>query len=163
MAFIVFESAKAMSQKSLVLPQPSWRSTFIASSSSLNTWATNINISIISDKQFNLKQNKEVRHWPVFGENVCVDASGGIGHSQYRGCHRCYTGWWLLSHHHHGCRTWAVRQWISYHTIRIIYEYLIFIVILYSWYHLFLLSIFAHPATRRQSVYVILVQYTKWS
>lgn len=37
MAFIVFESARAMSQKSLVLPQPSWRSTFMASSSSLNT------------------------------------------------------------------------------------------------------------------------------
>lgn len=37
-AFIVLESARAMSQKSLVLPQPSWRSTFMASSSSLNTW-----------------------------------------------------------------------------------------------------------------------------
>lgn len=36
-AFIVLESANAISQKSLVLPQPSWRSTLIASSSSLNT------------------------------------------------------------------------------------------------------------------------------
>lgn len=37
MAFMVFESANAISQKSLVLPQPSWRSTLMASSSSLNT------------------------------------------------------------------------------------------------------------------------------
>lgn len=40
-AFIVLESANAISQKSLVLPQPSWRSTLIASSSSLNTCQVN--------------------------------------------------------------------------------------------------------------------------
>lgn len=36
-AFMVLESANAMSQKSLVLPQPSCRSTLMASSSSLKT------------------------------------------------------------------------------------------------------------------------------
>lgn len=37
-AFIVLESASAINQNNLVRPQPSWRSTFIASSSSLKTY-----------------------------------------------------------------------------------------------------------------------------
>lgn len=102
-AFMVLESARAMSQKSLVLPQPSWRSTLMASSSSLNTCGRkkrkghqgSDETSAMITKRTNLTRphnSKIVTHKPVSGESACVGAGGGSGRSRCTGCRRCCTG-----------------------------------------------------------------------